>query len=73
MQALNLIRRKQYLDAVFDVLFVYIMNTGFVLCFFLCTGLSIPGDSSIVQAGKYVFITGVILILPHRAENPRIL
>ena len=64
MQALNLIRRKQYLDAVFDVLFVYIMNTGFVLLLLpYAPGLSIPGDSSIVQAGKYVFITGVILIL----------
>lgn len=64
MQAINLIRRKQYLDAVFDVLFVYIMNTGFVLLLLpYAPGLSIPGDSSIVQAGKYVFITGVILIL----------
>ena len=64
MKALNLIRRGQILDAVFDVGFIYVMFTGFILSLLpFAPGISISSSSGIVQAGYKIFIVGVVLVL----------
>lgn len=64
MQALNYLRRKQIIDAICDVFFVYIMLTGFVLSLLpYAPGISVSGSSNIVKTGNYLFIIGVILVL----------
>lgn len=70
MKALNLIRKGKILDAVFDVGFVYIMLTGFILSLLpFAPGLSIPSSSTIVQTGYKVFIIGVVLVLLTQGRN----
>lgn len=72
MKALNLIRRKQILDAIFDVGFVYIMFTGFVMSLLpFAPGISVPSSSPIVQIGYKVFIVGVILVLLTQGRNSK--
>jgi len=72
MKALNLIRRGKILDAVFDVGFVYIMLTGFILSLLpFAPGLSIPSSSAIVQTGYKVFIIGVVLVLLTQGRNSK--
>jgi V/A-type H+-transporting ATPase subunit I len=64
MKALNLIRRGHVLDAVFDVGFIYVMFTGFILSLLpYAPGISVPGTSGIVNAGHYIFVTGIALVL----------
>lgn len=64
MKGLNLIRRGQVLDAVCDAGFVIIMYSGFIMILLpFAPGLSIPGDSAIVQAGYKVFLIGMALVL----------
>lgn len=72
MKALNLIRKGKILDAVFDVGFVYIMLTGFILSLLpFAPGLSIPSSSAIVQIGYKVFIVGVVLVLFTQGRNSK--
>ena len=64
MKGLNLIRRGQVLDAIFDIGFKYIMFTGFIMSLLpFAPGLSIPSSSPIVQLGYKVFLVGVALVL----------
>lgn len=64
MKALNLIRRGQILDAIFDVFFVYIMLTGFVLSLLsYAPGLDTSNLGGLVKIGNYLFIVGVGLLL----------
>ena len=64
LKAANLIRQKKYLDVVFDVLFVYIFYTGFILVLLpyvpeIDKAKAVP----FVNVGKYLFVAGAILLL----------
>ncbi len=64
MKGLNLVRRGQILDAIFDIGFKYIMFTGFIMSLLpFAPGLSIPSSSTVVQIGYKVFIVGIALVL----------
>lgn len=72
MKALNLIRKGKIMDAVFDVGFVYVMLTGFILSLLpFAPGISVPSSSAIVQVGYKVFIVGVILVLLTQGRNSK--
>ncbi|GAE87744.1 hypothetical protein [Acetivibrio straminisolvens] len=71
----NLIKDKKYLDAVFDVLFWYILFTGFIL-FVLPYIPKVDAESvtGLVTLGKYLMlIGGVLLILTQGRENKNII
>lgn len=63
VRAANLIREKKYLDIVFDVLFWYIIFTGFAL-YLLPYVPKIDVDSVgwLVDIGKYLLIVGAVLL-----------
>lgn len=72
VKALNFIRRKQYIDAICDVFFVYIMLTGFVLTLLpYAPGISVSGSSSIVKTGNYMFLIGAILVVVTQGRNSK--
>lgn len=64
MKAANLIRSKQYLDALMDVGFWLIFYTGAIL-FLLpyAPAIDPSGLDPLVTAGKYMFAVGAILLL----------
>ena len=62
MKAINLFRRKQYLDIVMDVLFPVIMYTGFAMTILPnVPGLDPEMAKSVSSAGTTVLLVGVIL------------
>jgi len=64
MKALNLVRRKQYLDAVIDVLFPVIMFTGFAMAVLPNVPGIDPGVAARVSSiGVYVLVAGIALTL----------
>ncbi len=64
MKALNLIRRGQVWDAIFDVLTVYILFTGFVFILLpFAPGIDTSNLDGFVKVGTYLFIAGVVLLL----------
>lgn len=64
MKAANLIRRKQYLNALMDVGFWLLFYTG-ALLFLLPYAPAIDASKigSLVNAGKYMFMAGAVLLL----------
>lgn len=60
----NLIRDKKYLDAVFDVLFWYVLFTGFIL-FVLPYIPKVDPESvtGLVNLGKYLMVIGAALLI----------
>jgi V/A-type H+-transporting ATPase subunit I len=66
LKAINLIRRKQVLDAVFDVLFMYILFTGFILSV-LSFAPGVDPNSDVVlrltKIGNILFIVGAALVV----------
>jgi len=72
LKALNLIRRRQYVDAICDVFFVCIMLTGFALSLLpYAPGINVTGSSNIVKTGNYVFLAGVVLVLLTQGRNSK--
>ncbi|MDI9514387.1 MAG: V-type ATP synthase subunit I [Bacillota bacterium] len=72
MKALNLIRRRQYLETVFDVLFPVIMYTGFAMAILP----NVPGidphmAAKISSYGVYVLLVGIILTVFTAGRNNR--
>lgn len=70
MNALNLIRRKQYVDVICDILFPVIMYTGFAMTVLP----NVPGIDANVAAkvssiGIYVLLAGVILTVFTAGRN----
>jgi len=64
IKGINYIRRGQIWDAICDVLFIYILFTGFVLSLLpFAPGLSVPSSSGIVKVGYVLFAVGVALLL----------
>jgi V/A-type H+-transporting ATPase subunit I len=64
MKALNLIRRGQVWDAVCDVLFIYIMFTGFILTLLpYAPGIDTSNLGGLVKTGNYLFLAGVVLVI----------
>lgn len=62
MKALNLIRHKQYLDAVFDVLFPVIMYTGFAMAILPnVPGIDPQAAAKVSSYGVYVLLAGAVL------------
>ncbi|NLP13149.1 MAG: V-type ATP synthase subunit I [Clostridium sp.] len=64
VRAANLIREKKYLDVVFDVLFWYIIFTGFAL-YLLPYIPKIDPDrvTGLVNIGKYLLLIGAVLLV----------
>ena len=64
IKGINLFRQKKYIDIVFDVVFWYILFTGFifVLLPFVPTMEAYNLDG-FVNVGKYMFFIGIILIV----------
>jgi V/A-type H+-transporting ATPase subunit I len=62
MKVLNLLRRKLYLDIVFDVIFPVVMYTGFAM-FILPSVPGVPPDvaANLSAIGGTVFLIGLIL------------
>ena len=72
MKALNLIRRRQYLETVFDVLFPVIMYTGFAMAILP----NVPGidphmAAKVSSYGVYVLMVGIILTVFTAGRNNR--
>lgn len=64
LKAANLIREKKYLDALFDVGFVYIFYTGAALCLLPYIPAVNPDKiGPLVNIGKYMIIIGGILLV----------
>lgn len=64
LKAANLIREKKYLDALFDVGFVYVFYTGAV--FFLLPYIPAVNPDKVVplvNAGKYMLVIGGVLLI----------
>ncbi|HZK27151.1 MAG TPA: V-type ATPase 116kDa subunit family protein, partial [Thermoclostridium sp.] len=70
MKAANLIRDKKYLDALFDVGFVYIFFTGAVFAL-LPFVPSVNADAVVqfVNVGKYLLIIGGVLLILTQGRN----
>lgn len=64
IKAANLIREKKYLDALYDVGFVYIFYTGAVL-FLLPYAPAVNQDkvAPLVNIGRYMLVVGGVLLL----------
>lgn len=75
LKAANLIRERKYLDALFDVGFVYIFYTGAV--FFLLPYIPAVNPDKVVplvNAGKYMLVIGgILLILTQGRANRNII
>lgn len=64
VRGVNLIRKKKYIDVVFDVLLWYVFFTGFVL-FVLPYAPKMDADSvaGLVDIGKYMLVVGGVLLI----------
>ncbi len=70
IRAANLIRRKKYLDALFDAGFWYIYFTGFVLYLLpFVPKMDEARVAPLVAVGKYMFIIGGVLVLFTQGRN----
>lgn len=64
LKAANLIRNKKYLDALFDVGFVYVFYTGAVFCLLpYIPAVNADKVVSLVNLGKYMLIIGGVLLV----------
>ena len=64
LKAANLIRDRKYLDALFDVGFVYIFYTGFIFILLpYVPKMDKAAAAPLVNIGKYMFIIGAALNL----------
>lgn len=64
MKAANLIRDKKYLDAIFDVLPVYIFYTGFIMILLpYVPEVDKDGAAPLVNIGKYLLIGGAVFMI----------
>jgi len=64
VRAANFIKDKKYLDAVFDVLFWYILFTGFILFVLPYIPKVDPEKvTSLVTLGKYLMVIGAVLLI----------
>lgn len=64
MKAANLIRRKQYLDALFDVGFWYVFFTGAILTLLpYAPAIDKEIAAQISNVGRYVLAAGAVLLL----------
>ncbi len=64
IKGLNYIRRGQIWDAICDVLFIYILFTGFIFSLLpFAPGLTISSSSGIVKVGYIMFVIGIALLL----------
>lgn len=64
LKAANLIRKKQYIDAIFDVGFVLIFYTGFVFVLLpFAPEVDKAAAAPFVEVGKYMFGGGALLLL----------
>ncbi len=64
LKAANLIRDKKYLDAVFEVLPVYVFYTGFIMVLLPYVPKMDPiAAAPLVQIGKYIFIAGAVFMI----------
>lgn len=64
LKAANLIRDRKYLDALFDVGFVYVFYTGAVFCLLPYIPAVNPDKVvSLVNIGKYMLIIGGVLLV----------
>lgn len=64
LKAANLIREKKYLDALFDVGFVYVFYTGAVFTLLPYVPAVDPDKAAtLVNAGKYLLVAGGILLV----------
>jgi len=70
MKALNLLRRRQYMDIIFDVVFPVIMYTGFAM-FILpnVPGVDPAMAASLSSAGGTVFLVGHLLTVATAGRN----
>lgn len=72
MNALNMIRRRQYADVIMDVLFPVIMYTGFAMAVLP----NVPGIDADVAAkvssyGVYVLVLGIVLTVFSAGRNKK--
>jgi len=72
IKAANLIREKQYLDALFDVGGVLIFYTGIILVL-LPYVPEVDGDAvaPLVRIGQYVAVAGAVLLLATQGRNSK--
>ena len=64
LKAANLIREKKYLDALFDVGFVYVFYTGAVLCLLpYIPAINAGKAAPLVNTGKYMLVIGGVLLI----------
>ncbi len=64
LKAANLIRDKKYLDAVLDVLPVYVFYTGFIMILLpYVPKIDKEAAAPLVQIGQYVLIGGAVLMI----------
>jgi len=62
MNAANLIRRKKYLDVLFDIVTKYIFYTGFIMILLpYAPEVNKEAVAPLVNIGKYVLIAGAVL------------
>lgn len=75
VRGINLIRKRKYMDVVYDVVFWYIFFTGFVFFTLPYVPEINPQQvASLVEVGKYLLIGGgVLLILSQGREQKNIL
>ena len=60
----NLLRKKKYLDFVFDVLFIYLLYIGFALTLLpFAPGVNTEGLDWLTSLGNKLLLLGVILLL----------
>lgn len=72
IKGLNLIRRGLIWDAIFDVLFIYILFTGFILSLItFAPGIDTSNLGGVVKVGNYLFIIGVILTVATQGRNSK--
>jgi V/A-type H+-transporting ATPase subunit I len=70
VKAANLIRDKKYLDALFDVGFIYIFYTGAVFALFpYVPSVNADAVAPLVNIGKYLLIIGGVLLVLTQGRN----
>ena len=64
LKAANLIRDRKYLDAVLDVVPVYIFYTGFILILLpYVPKMDVAAAAPLVNIGKYVLVAGAVFMI----------
>ena len=72
IKAANLIRDKQYLDALFDVGFVLVFYTGIILVLLpYVPEVDREAVAPLVNAGQYVALAGAALLLVTQGRNSK--